>query len=48
MCFSNLFAPWQETFVDAGDGDGGGDNRRGYTVNLVSAGGVYKDNFQNT
>ena len=21
--FSNLFAPWQETFADAGDGDGG-------------------------
>ena len=24
MCFFlNLFAPWQETFADAGDGDGG-------------------------
>ena len=22
--FSNLLAPWQETFDDAGDGDGGG------------------------
>ena len=23
MYFYNLFAPWQETFADAGDGDGG-------------------------
>ena len=22
----NSFAPWQETFADAGDGDGGGDH----------------------
>ena len=27
MFISNLFAPWQETFADAGDGDGmGGDH----------------------
>ena len=24
MFLSNLFAPWQETFADAGDGDKGG------------------------
>ena len=24
MFFSKLFAPWQETVADAGDGDGGG------------------------
>ena len=24
MFFSNLCNPWQETFADAGDGDGGG------------------------
>ena len=24
MLFSILFAPWQETFADAGDADGGG------------------------
>ena len=24
MFFSNVFAYWQETFADAGDGDGGG------------------------
>ena len=23
--FLNLFAPWQETFADAGNGDGGGE-----------------------
>ena len=26
MFFSNLFAPWKETFADAGDVDGGGNH----------------------
>ena len=34
MCFSNLFAPWQESFVDARDGDGGGDHLGPFTCNL--------------
>ena len=29
MYFSNLFAPWQETFAAAGDGDGDGDGDGG-------------------